>query len=114
MAAPVAVPAAKALSAVAQQVYKAVQSIVEGEGTESKSGNRKIDRQGKRMVQHVNSRAIQQISYQPDLDSMFIRFKNKGGYPNYQYFDVPAELFAAFVASHSKGKFFHRHVKGRY
>ena len=42
---------------------------------------------------------------------MFVRFV-EGDW--YTYFDVPPNLYRAFVAAESHGRFFHEHILDRY
>jgi len=62
------------------------------------------------MVQ-VESEAIAEIDYDPRRSALFVRFV-EGDW--YTYFEVPANVHAAFVAADSHGRFFHHHILDRY
>ena len=62
------------------------------------------------MVQ-VESEAIDEISYDPERSTLFVRFA-QGGW--YSYFAVPAAVHDAFVAAESHGRFFHDRIRDRY
>jgi hypothetical protein len=62
------------------------------------------------MVQ-VQSEAIAEIAYDAARSAIFVRFV-EGDW--YTYFDVPADVYSAFVAAESHGRFFHDYILGRY
>lgn len=62
------------------------------------------------MVQ-VESEAIDEITYDSDRSTLFVRFAHGGWY---SYFAVPQSIYEAFVAAPSHGRFFHDHVRDRY
>jgi lysyl-tRNA synthetase class 2 len=62
------------------------------------------------MVQ-VESEAIDEISYDANRSIMLVRFAHGGWY---SYFDVPSEIYEAFVAADSHGRFFHGRIRDRY
>ena len=60
---------------------------------------------------HVDSEAIDEISYDANRSTLFVRFAHGGWY---SYFMVPSELYEAFVAAESHGRFFHEHIRDRF
>jgi hypothetical protein len=60
----------------------------------------------------VESRSIVSIGYAPEERVLELEFRPSGEV--YQYFDVPAAEYAAFLASDSKGTYLSRHFKLRY
>jgi hypothetical protein len=56
----------------------------------------------------VESSNIASIGYDPETQTLEIEFKRGGVY---QYSDVPADVWEAFQAAESKGKFFHAEIK---
>jgi hypothetical protein len=60
---------------------------------------------------HVESEAIDEISYDAEHSIMLVRFAHGGWY---SYFMVPSEIHEAFVAADSHGRFFHDHIRDRY
>jgi len=62
----------------------------------------------------VHSTAIEMISYTPGSGLMRIRFRNKRGYPTYDYPNVDIDDVARFIVSPSKGKHYHHYIKNRY
>jgi hypothetical protein len=62
------------------------------------------------MVQ-VDSEAIDEISYDERRSVLFVRFAHGDWY---SYFEVPADIYEAFVAAESHGRFFHDHIRDRY
>jgi len=59
----------------------------------------------------IESEAIDEIGYNGELSTMFVRFAHGGWYT---YFAVPADVYETFVAAESHGRFFHQHVRDRY
>jgi len=59
----------------------------------------------------VESSQIQSIGYDPATKTLLVNFK-RGGI--YSYAGVPQEVFDAFLAAESKGKFLGREIKGKY
>lgn len=55
------------------------------------------------------SEAIELIAYNPLTQNLIVKFVNKP--IRYDYPDVRPDIVARFVASPSKGRFFHRHIK---
>lgn len=59
----------------------------------------------------VESSNIDEIGYDAGSMTVEVLFKKSG---LYQYFDVPENVFAEFLQSESKGKFFNGCIKGHY
>jgi hypothetical protein len=59
----------------------------------------------------VRSAAIRAIGYEPTSGVLEVEF-HKG--PIYRFEGVPEFLYRGFVASRSKGKFFHTRIANRY
>ncbi len=61
--------------------------------------------------QNVTSSMIRSIGYDFDNQILEIEF-NSGAI--WQYYDFPEYLWYEYESSDSKGKFFHREIKGQY
>ena len=59
----------------------------------------------------VDSSAIRGIDYEPSSRTLLVIFIDGDGYA---YFGVPPELYAAFLAAESKGRFFAEQVRDRF
>jgi len=59
----------------------------------------------------VDSSTILSIGYEPSTSTLEIEFKGTG---LYQYYNVPDAIHQEFMASDSKGKFFHAYIKPAY
>jgi len=65
-----------------------------------------------------NSSQIHAYGYDPATKTLALQFKRKGengervGGSIYHYENVPADVYQAFVAAESKGRFFGAHIKG--
>lgn len=59
----------------------------------------------------VESSSIASIGYAPQQRVLELEFRQSGEV--YQYFDVPAEDHAAFLAAESKGTYLNQHFKPR-
>jgi KTSC domain len=59
----------------------------------------------------VRSAAIRAIGYEPESGTLEVEF-HKG--PIYRFEGVPEFLYRGFMASRSKGKFFHTRIADRY
>ena len=59
----------------------------------------------------IESEAIDEIRYDADRAVLFVRFAHDGWYG---YSRVPKEIYDAFIAAESHGRFFHQHVRDRY
>jgi len=60
----------------------------------------------------VQSISIQSAAYEPDSKTLEVEFLQSGAV--YAYFDVPPDLFSAFRASRSKGRFFNRRIRNAF
>jgi hypothetical protein len=52
---------------------------------------------------------LDSVGYEKNV--LEVRFSNGG---LYQYFDVPESVLASLMRAESKGRFFNRHIRGRY
>lgn len=59
----------------------------------------------------VESSAIRALDYDAVSRTLFVIFDDGD---RYAYFDVPLELFSAFLRAESKGRFFAEHVRNRF
>lgn len=59
----------------------------------------------------VESSMMKAIGYDESSKTLVIVFKSG---KTYEYADVPAEVVQAFLASDSKGRFFHAEIDGSY
>lgn len=57
----------------------------------------------------VSSSNVSQVGYENGV--LEVHFHSGGVY---QYFHVPEEVFRLFLSAPSKGKFVHRHLKGKF
>jgi KTSC domain-containing protein len=62
------------------------------------------------MVQ-VESVAVAEIAYDAARSALFVRFVDGDWYT---YFEVPANVYRAFLTADSHGRFFHQHILDRY
>ena len=62
------------------------------------------------MVQ-VESEAINEIVYDTQRATLFVRFAHGGWYT---YFAVPKRVYEDFLTAESKGRFFHEHIRDHY
>ena len=71
-------------------------------------------------LNHVESSNIEAIGFtqgqqislgRSNINVMRIQFING---ESYDYYEIPKEVFDAFLASESKGKFFHASIKEKY
>jgi len=60
---------------------------------------------------YVNSSAISFISHDPSTLTLTIVFKESG---SYEFFQVPTEIYEAFLTANSIGKFYNMHIKDKY
>lgn len=61
--------------------------------------------------QAVSSSNIQAIGYNKEFKILEVEFK---GGSVYQYYEVPEQIFNAFLSAESIGKFFHSSIRGIY
>ena len=59
----------------------------------------------------IKSSNLSAVDYDPQGRALKVRFKGSG---EYLYVGVPQEAFENFMASESKGSFFHSNIKGVY
>jgi len=59
----------------------------------------------------IDSSAIQYINYDRVSQSLFVVFSTDR---KYIYLDVPEEIYRAFLAAPSAGKFFNAEIRDRY
>ncbi len=57
-------------------------------------------------IKVTDSKFILAVAYDEEMSTMYIRF----AYGVYEYYDVPEDVFTAFVNSPSMGKFFHANI----
>jgi len=85
------------LSAAAQSVFEAIQRAAEAGTT--------FDRR-------INSDAVNRVQYNPITSVLHVQFTGNG--IPYRFADVPVTLVAQFLASRSKGRFYHTRLKGKF
>ena len=61
---------------------------------------------------YPESTAIARMSYEYSTNTLKIEFTSGSG--EYKFFNVPLNIWMAFKAAESKGKFFYRYIKGNY
>lgn len=66
--------------------------------------------QGIKFIPIEGSNVIQAVGYDDELETMYIRFKTGV----YEYYDVPEEVYRAFLSAPSMGKFFHNSIRKTY
>ena len=59
----------------------------------------------------VDSRVFTSAAYRADARQMDLRFRDGD---IYRYFDVPVQVYEAFRAAESKGRYFARHIRNRF
>jgi hypothetical protein len=59
----------------------------------------------------VDSTSVTSIGYAVETRILEVEFRSGAVY---RYFDVPSEVFGAFLMAESKGVYFNRAVKGRF
>ena len=64
-------------------------------------------------MQYVDSSNIKKIGYDQDTQHLFVEFISED-LSLYRYFDVEENVFDAFTKAESKGKFFHKFIRGKY
>jgi hypothetical protein len=60
----------------------------------------------------VDSEAIRRVGYETSTMKMYIDFENSDSV--YTFCRVPEDVFRSFLASSSKGQFYHQTIKGKY
>ena len=63
-------------------------------------------------IRRVESSSVDSIGYDPASGKLYVRFLGSGH--AYVYYDVPASVYEAFMASNSKGRFVNLRIKGTY
>ena len=63
------------------------------------------------MIEVQNSKAVKKIGYDKAKSTMYIQFADS---PLYAYLDVNSTVFKNFANSDSKGRFWHKEIKGEY
>jgi hypothetical protein len=67
---------------------------------------------GNKMIrQPVQSSNINSVGFDSDDNTLQIKF-NSGGI--YNYYNVPKRVYTTMLAAPSKGKYFHKNIKGKY
>jgi hypothetical protein len=59
----------------------------------------------------VESGLFTAAAYRPDARQLYLRFRDGN---LYRYFDCTAEMYEAFVAAESKGRYFSSHIRNRF
>lgn len=59
----------------------------------------------------VDSSAMNEVGYDSSTRTLCIRFKSG---KDYNYFNVPKEVFEGLIRAHSKGTYFNNHIDGKY
>jgi hypothetical protein len=59
----------------------------------------------------VDSTAIREVSYYPDVERLFVEFKNGR---EYEYFNVPNHVMNGLREASSKGKFLNKYILAFY
>ena len=59
----------------------------------------------------VESSLFTFVAYRPDARQLYLRFRNGD---IYRYFDVPVQVYEAFLAAESKGRYFARHIRNEF
>jgi len=59
----------------------------------------------------VDSTAIREVSYYPDVERLFVEFKSG---KEYEYFNVPVHVMNGLREASSKGKFLNKYVLAFY
>ncbi len=62
--------------------------------------------------QLVISSNLHSVGYDPTTLTLEIQFRKTGDV--YQYFDVPEHVHRGLMDADSHGKYFHRHIRGRF
>ncbi len=61
--------------------------------------------------QKVNSSCMASVAYDDQKGALYIRFQSSA---IYRYTGVPSADYDAFIAAHSKGRFFLSRIKGKF
>lgn len=60
----------------------------------------------------INSSAINAVGYDAETKQMVIRFRDNP--LGYTFYNVPFQVFNEFMASPSRGRYYHEYIEGRY
>jgi len=60
----------------------------------------------------VRSKAIKRIGYDKSTSKMYIKFTSSN--TNYEYCNVPEEVFVSFVNASSVGQYYKSYIDGNY
>lgn len=58
-----------------------------------------------------SSSNIESITFDPDTDTLTVAFRSGD---EYDYLNVPPQVYRAFASAGSAGQYFQRHIKGRF
>lgn len=61
---------------------------------------------------YVQSSAIEQVSYDPDAQTLIATFRDSGR--TYVYDDVPEEVYDSLLFSESLGAYFNAHIRDHF
>jgi hypothetical protein len=59
----------------------------------------------------VDSSLFSAAAYRPDARQLYLRFRDG---KIYRYFDVPVQVYEAFLAAESKGRYFSGHIRNAF
>jgi hypothetical protein len=59
----------------------------------------------------VESSVFTSSAYRPEVRQLYLRFRDGD---IYRYFDCTVEMYEAFLAAESKGRYFARHIRNRF
>jgi hypothetical protein len=57
---------------------------------------------------------IKAASYHAQKSILIITIKSQGEGIPYEYHDVPLQTITEFISARSKGKYYNKHIKGKY
>src|SRR5688572_19718684 len=61
--------------------------------------------------QAVDSSVFALVAYRTEARQLYVRFRSGGVY---RYFDCPADVYSAFLAAESKGRYFSRRIRDQF
>jgi hypothetical protein len=59
----------------------------------------------------VESSLFTSVAYRSDVRQLYLRFRDGD---IYRYFDFPVQVYEAFLAAESKGRYFGRHIRNAF
>jgi hypothetical protein len=59
----------------------------------------------------VNSSLFTAVAYRADARQLYLRFRDGN---IYRYFDVPVQVYEAFLGAESTGRYFSRHIRNAF